>query len=207
MDEIKQNEPVHSSARAETTAVEAPAVPTTTVKSSGTDKMGTGAPPTLKTPMAGLLDLGLLNVASIKRWASPAEFVAFLKRTRRVWMATSGAIIGVVALVATVNNVTHWAKNRRERRQEQAVASVTPERLIARCGPPAEDVTKEVYPILMRTMSYEPRSSEKLVVAFSRTAEEKSDWVFLSMRDDIAPGTYDTPQAKLAAMPCMDSKK
>jgi hypothetical protein len=45
------------------------------------------------------------------------------------------------------------------------------------------------------------------VVAFSRTAEEKSDWVFLSMKDEVQTRSYDTPDAKAAALPCLNSKK
>jgi hypothetical protein len=56
-------------------------------------------------------------------------------------------------------------------------------------------------------MSYQERGQGKLVVAFSRTAEEKSDWVFLSMKDVAEPRSYDSPQTKVAALPCLDSKK
>lgn len=94
-----------------------------------------------------------------------------------------------------------------QERSREAVASVTPDRLIARCGRPAEDVTKEVYPILVRTISYQPKDNEKLVFVFSRTAEEKSDWVFLTMKDESGARSYDTPEAKIAALPCLDSKK
>jgi hypothetical protein len=106
-----------------------------------------------------------------------------------------------------MKRVSEWARNTRERRHEQAVASVTPDRLIARCGQPVEDLTKEVYPILMRTMIYPPKGNEKLVLAFSRTAEEKSDWVFLSMSDESGARSYDTPEAKIAALSCLDSKE
>jgi len=60
---------------------------------------------------------------------------------------------------------------------------------------------------LMRTISYHPRGGEKLVISFSRTAEEKSDWVFLSMQNEDGAASYDTPEAKIAALPCLDSKK
>jgi hypothetical protein len=46
-----------------------------------------------------------------------------------------------------------------------------------------------------------------LVISFSRTAEEKSDWVFLSMQNENGTATYDTPEAKIAALPCLDSNK
>jgi hypothetical protein len=84
---------------------------------------------------------------------------------------------------------------------------LTPDNLFARCGAAAQDVSREVYPLVMRTVSYQPRGSEKLVISFSRTAEEKSDWVFLSMRNESGASIYDTPEAKIAALPCLDSKK
>ena len=46
-----------------------------------------------------------------------------------------------------------------------------------------------------------------MVISFSRTAEEKSDWVFLSMQNESGGAIYDTPEAKIAALPCLDSKK
>lgn len=131
----------------------------------------------------------------------------FLRRTKKVWLIAAGAIVGVIALVNLAGILSERARNARERRYEQAVASVTPERLIARCGQPAEDVTKEVFPILMRTMSYQRRGSPTLVLKFSRTAEEKSDWVFLALNDESGATHYDTPDAEIAALPCLDSKK
>lgn len=136
-----------------------------------------------------------------------AKCAEFLKRTRRVWLTAAAAILVVMALVNLAERVSDRARLARERRHEQAVASVTPERLIARCGQPVEDVTKEVYPILIRTISYQPRRSQTLALKFSRTAEEKSDWVFLAMQDESGATSYDTPEAKIAALPCLDSRK
>jgi hypothetical protein len=59
----------------------------------------------------------------------------------------------------------------------------------------------------MRTLTYQPRGGEKLVISFSRTAEEQSDWVFLSMQDGDSAASFDTPEAKIAALPCLESKK
>lgn len=138
--------------------------------------------------------------------STPAEeFVEFLKRTKKIWLIAGGAIFGLMALVTAMKRVSEWAANSRERRHEQAVASVTPERLIARCGQPTEDLTKDVYPILMRTMTYQLSRNHTIVAQFSRTAEEKSDWVFLSMKDEAK--SYETPDAQIAAMPCLDSRK
>jgi hypothetical protein len=202
MDETKQKEPVYSSESTETTTVESPLEATKPTESSGTEQAEQFSKQTQMKQMAALS-----AITRTGEYSSLAEFTEFLKRTRRVWLIVAGAIFGLIAVVTLVKRVSEWARNAREMRHEQAVATVTPDILIARCGQPADDVTREVYPILMRTMSYQPNGNEKSVVAFSRTAEEKSDWVFLSMKDERGTRSYDTPEAKIAALPCLDSKK
>lgn len=135
-----------------------------------------------------------------------AEFVGFLKQTKNVWLMVVGAIVALVVVGTLLGRVYNWFSNVRERKQEQAVASVTPEHLIARCGQPAQDVTKEVFPIVMRTLTYQEGGNETYVFDFSRTAEEKSDWVFLSMKDANGK-TYETPEEKVSAMSCLNSRK
>jgi hypothetical protein len=130
-----------------------------------------------------------------------------LKRTKRVWLIVAGAILGMMAVVTVVTRVSERARNAREKRQEQGVLEVIPENLIVRCGPPAEDATKEMYPVLLRTMSYQRGENEKIVLEFSRTAEAKSDWVLLSMKDQSGTRSFETPEAKIAALPCLDSMR
>jgi hypothetical protein len=201
MDETKQKEPEYSKERVEQASVVSLTEATHTAESSRTEEIGRIAKQEQDRQMANLLE-----IARRGRSSPLAEFAELLKRNRRGLLKVAAAICGIVAMVILVKDVTAWARNVRERRLEEAVASVTPDRLIARCGQPAEDTTKEVYPIVMRTMSYQPRDNEKFVVAFSKTAEEKSDWVFLSMKD-VETRSYDTPQAKAAALPCLNSKK
>jgi hypothetical protein len=142
------------------------------------------------------------------RESSPAgELVGFLKQTKRVWIIAAGGIFGLVVVATLLGRGYEWASYVRQRRDERAVASVTPDRLIARCGQPSADDTKEVFPILMRTMTYQVGRHETYVFSFSRTAEDKSDWVFLSMKDTSSGKSYDTPEEKVAAMSCLDSRK
>jgi hypothetical protein len=122
-------------------------------------------------------------------------------------LIAAGTILGLTPVITLVGRVSEQARNDREMRHEQAVASVTPDRLIARCGQPAENMTKEVYPILVQTMTYQRKGNEKIVFVFSRTTEEKSAWVFLTMKDKSRAKSYDTPEAKIAALPCLDLKK
>jgi hypothetical protein len=202
MDETKQKEPSYSSESTETTTVESPPETTKPTESSETDQTEQFSKQT-QTPQMAVLP----EITRTGGYLSFAEFTEFLKRTRHVWFIVAGAIFGLIVMVTGVKRVYEWARNARERRHEQAVATVTPDSLIVRCGQPAEDMTREIYPILMRTMSYQPKGNEKLVVAFSRTAEEKSDWVFLSMKDESGARSYDTPEVKIGALPCLDSKK
>jgi hypothetical protein len=109
--------------------------------------------------------------------------------------------IGLVA-VLIFSRVTGRNKAAGEGREERTVASLTPESLTAKCGTPAEDVTKDLYPMIKRTMSYKSSTKGTLTFEFSRTAEDKSDWVFLSMSDENG-ATYSTPETQIAAMSCL----
>jgi hypothetical protein len=97
----------------------------------------------------------------------------------------------------------------RENRQWTAVNNLTPEQLINRCGQPVEDHTKDLYPMVAREMSYKSSDEGMVVMAFSKTGEEGSNWVFMSMKT-LSRGkeyNYETPSAKIAALPCLDSQK
>jgi len=134
------------------------------------------------------------------------DFLGFVKQTRRIWLMVAGGIFGLFVLVTGVSRLSEWFTKSRERRQEKAVATVSPERLLARCGQPLEDTTKDMYPILLRTMTYQVSRTATYIFDFSRTAEEKSDWVFLSMKDTNGK-SYETPEEKVGAMSCIDSRK
>jgi hypothetical protein len=116
-----------------------------------------------------------------------------------------GAIFGMMAVVTVVTRMSERGGNAGEKRQEQAIPEVTPENLIKWCGPSAEDVTTKMYPVVLRTMSYQRGENEKIVFEFSRTAEAKSDWVLLSMKDHSGTRSLGTTDAKIAALPCLGS--
>ncbi len=200
MDDMKPKEMAYSGERAPVAPVSAPAEVSTPVL-----PVGNGATSQQAAQATGIA--ALLETAKSKLPTSLAGVSVFLKRTRRVWLMTAGIVIGAAALMNLSARAAEWVKNARERRQLHAMATLTPDSLFARCGPPAEDVSKEVYPVVMRTLSYQPRGGEKLMIFFSRTAEEKSDWVFLSMQNGNGAANYETTEAKIAALPCLDSKK
>jgi hypothetical protein len=148
-----------------------------------------------------------VSPASARGASTPVtEFAGFLKQTQRIWLMVVGAIVGLIVLVTLAERGFEWISKSRERKHEQAVASVTPEHLLARCGQPLEDTTKNVYPILMRTITYQISRNETYIFDFSRTAEEQSDWVFLSMKDGNGK-SYETAEEKVSAMSCLNSRK
>lgn len=201
MDELKQRESIFSSEGSPTATAERAAE----AKEIAGSLVGKASAESPKPSRYSPVTVSPQNAAGD---SSPVgEFVQFLKQTKRVWLIVVAAIFGLVVVVTVGGRIYNWASNASERRQEQAVASVTPERLIARCGQPAEDDTKQVFPILMRTMTYQVGRNEAYVFEFSRTAEEKSDWVFLSMKDANGTKSYDTPEDKVSAMSCLNSRK
>lgn len=136
-----------------------------------------------------------------------SDFAAFMKRSWRIWAITAGAILGMALAFTGLQRVKDMARTAQLKRYDRAIASVTPEKLIARCGQPAEDVTKEVFPVILRTVEYKPWIGEPLVFTFSRTAEQQSDWVFLTMKNENGTRSFDTPESKIAEFSCLDSTK
>jgi len=127
-----------------------------------------------------------------------------MKRKLLLAAGCVAAIAGVRVLVAAPG----WFKVRRENRQFIAANNLTPERLIARCGQPISDATRNLYPIIARDMNYKSDSGATIVFKFSKTAEESSEWVFTSMEDSSGGSTnYESPEAKIAALSCLDSRK
>lgn len=123
------------------------------------------------------------------------------KMTQQTWLIAATVLLALVALLIFGRGT---AKNKATAvvREERGVASLTPESLVVKCGPPAEDATKDLYPMIKRTMSYKPSGKGIQTFEFSRTSQEKSDWLFLSMSDENG-ATYATPEAQMAAMPCL----
>jgi hypothetical protein len=130
-----------------------------------------------------------------------AKFPFTLKITQQTWLIAAMLFIGLVALLIFIR-ATGKKKATGEGGEERTVESLTPESLIAKCGQPAEDATKDLYPMIKRTMSYKPSGKGTLTLEFSRTAEEKSEWVFLSMSDENG-AKYGTAETQIAAMPCL----
>jgi hypothetical protein len=127
-----------------------------------------------------------------------------MKRKLLIAVGCVAGIVGVRVLIAAPG----WFKERRDNRQFIAVNNLTPERLIARCGAPVGDDTKNLYPIIARDLTYTSESRGTIVFKFSKTAEESSDWVFMSMQDSNGASTeYESPREKISALSCLDSKK
>jgi large-conductance mechanosensitive channel len=200
MEETKQKEPVYSGEQTEITGPDSLRSTKVVTESSGTEKT---ASKQTQTPQK-------VVVPEMSQTGGPGtmvEFGEFLKRTKHVWLIVAGAVFVMIAVVTVVSRLSERARNAREKWQERAALDVMPENLIAQCGPPVEDVTKEMYPVMLRTMSYQRGRNQKIVFEFSRTAETKSDWVFLSMKDQSGTRSFETPDEKIAALPCLDSTK
>jgi hypothetical protein len=133
-----------------------------------------------------------------------------IKLTKKIVDIAVRVLVAIVALVAAlflVIQAAGWIKQARERRITKATDAVTPDRLIARCGPPSEEVTTDVFPVVRRTMRYKASGQRTVIFTFTRSADEPQNWVFLSMKDPAEDASYETPEAKISALPCLDSTK
>ena len=129
---------------------------------------------------------------------------------KQSWIMAGSVVLVVVGLLLAqfvVVKTAQWFKETREHRITKATDTVTPDRLIARCGTPDEDTTTDVYPVVRRTMRYKTSGQQSAVFTFTRTADEPQNWVLLSMKDSAGAAAYETPEAKISALSCLDSTK
>ena len=129
---------------------------------------------------------------------------------KQSWIMAGGVVLVVVGLLFVqfaIVKTAQWFKEAREHRITKATDTVTPDRLIARCGTPVEDTTADVYPVVRRTMRYKTSGQQSAVFTFTRTADEPQNWVLLSMKDSAGVAAYETPEAKISALSCLDSTK
>src|SRR5467141_4088886 len=101
-------------------------------------------------------------------------------------LIAAGCIAGIVS-VRVLFAAPSWFKERRENRQFIAVNNLTPERLVARCGPPLEDQTKNLYPIITRDMNYKTDSRGTIVFKFSKRRRSPATGYSCPCRIPTAP--------------------
>ena len=140
------------------------------------------------------------GASRLSKFAIPGDF------SERTWLIA--ATVFVVLATLLIFSLTS-RRNRvvQEKSAERIVESLTPEAVVAGCGQPADDVTKDLYPMIMRTMSYKPNGVGSVVLEFSRTSEDNSQWIFLSMKNGNGTIKYETPDMQMAALPCLGSRK
>jgi hypothetical protein len=140
----------------------------------------------------------------------PAGFSQFVKSLLAMQVSQRTRLVVATVLVGTTILLIFSFMPRRtvqSKPAESTLESMTPELVTSRCGPPAEDVTKDLYPMISRTMSYKSTGLGSVVLEFSRTSEENSQWLFLSMKDGNGAIKYETPEMQVAALPCLAPKK
>jgi hypothetical protein len=129
---------------------------------------------------------------------------------KQSWIMAGGVVLVVIGLLFAqfvIMKAARWFQETRQHRITRATDSVTPDRLIARCGTPVEDTTTDVYPVVRRTMRYKTSGQQSAIFTFTRTADEPQNWVLLSMKDSAGAAAYETPEAKISALSCLDSTK
>src|SRR5260370_40663149 len=104
----------------------------------------------------------------------------------RVLLATAALVVALFLVIKAVG----WIEASRERRITKATDAVTPERLIARCGVPTEDVSTDVFPVVRRTMRYKAGAQRTIGFTFTSSAAESPNWVRPSMTDSPGRGTH-----------------
>jgi hypothetical protein len=145
------------------------------------------------------------HMESLKPGQAGAKFAPGATISQQTKLIVATVVSGLFVLLI-FSLVPRWNKSAQGKPSIPVIHAPTPDAVIAVCGQPLADVTKDSFPVIIRTMTYKPFLKDPVVLAFSRTAEEQSQWVFLTMKDQNGPKTYDTMEAQAAALSCLSSK-
>jgi hypothetical protein len=150
------------------------------------------------------------NAPASNKLNSPASSLPAIVRKSPGKLLLYGALIffGLLAL-DFLAQIPRWLHQSHVRRVQRIVDTITPDGVLARCGQPLEDVTTDLYPMMSRRMTFNSASagSGKVVLFFSRTSEENSQWLYSSMREEGGTASYNTPDEQMAALPCLATTK
>jgi hypothetical protein len=168
------------------------------------EDIGEGAP---SLPQSSPRPARVSHLPSTDEPSDPGQFRKVgirAKLNQPTWLVGTTVSLALVTLLAFSLMA---ARNRVLRKTaERKIETVTPEMVMGGCGQAAEDVTKDLYPIIMRSMTYKS-GGKSVVLEFSRTAEENSQWVFLSMKDETGNIKFETPEAQIDVLSCLTSTK
>src|SRR5260370_9316623 len=115
----------------------------------------------------------------------------------RVLVAMAALVVALFLVIKAVG----WIEASRERRITKATDAVTPDRLIARCGVPTEDVSTDVFPVVRRTMRYKAGGQRIIVCTFTRSADEVQHRLFLCTKDSAGGASDETTHEEGFAFP------
>lgn len=145
------------------------------------------------------------DMESLKPGQAATKFAPGAKISQQTKLIVATVVSGLFVLLI-FSLVPRWTRSTQGKISIPVVHAPTPEAVIAVCGQPVGDVTTDSFPVIIRTMTYKPFLKDPVVLTFSRTAEEQSQWVFLTMKDQNGPKTYDTMETQAAALSCLSSK-
>ena len=122
-----------------------------------------------------------------------------------------GVFLGILAVLIVIN-IPNWIESLRREHAEGVVWHLTPEVLIARCGPAVSDKTERLG-VRWRSMAYENQHGVKSVVEFDGSPDADK-WTFnnltdptMEKADEILGREYEPVSAPLRVinqLPCID---
>src|SRR5690349_20282526 len=117
MAETLQKENAYSGERIKTAPLDSPAEIAPHAEAAG--EPSSSPRPTIGSEIATLVER-----AGACQFPSLAELAQFFHRTRRLWLGIGGVILALFLATSGVERFSAWVKNRRETRQEKALATL-----------------------------------------------------------------------------------
>jgi hypothetical protein len=127
-----------------------------------------------------------------------------MKPQNRMIAAVLALGLVMVMAIAVATKAPAWRKKAQQRRQENLLAQLTPEKAIALCGKPIQDETQTSPPPPTRRMIIRNDYSLAVELDFTASPSDPENWRLTAIQDPSGEIKYQTSATQIGVLPCLD---
>jgi hypothetical protein len=129
-----------------------------------------------------------------------------MKPQNRMIAAVLALGLVMVMAIAVATKAPAWRKKAQQRRQENLLAQLTPEKAIALCGNPIQDETQTTPPAPTRRLIIRNDYSLAVELDFTASPSDPQNWRLTAIQDPSGEIKYQTSATQIGVLPCLDPK-
>lgn len=125
----------------------------------------------------------------------------------KIELKMAAGVFGVALVALLALKGPKWGHKVEEVRQESILASLTPDKAIAKCGKLIEDKSELNGATITRRLILRNYYGLAVELDFTAAQNQPDKWKLTEIQDPSGEVKYDTPSSKMGVLPCLDPLK